>query len=433
MPYHVYRCHITSVTVLGIVLIIVVSESVVQSSMDLTPSENINWKLNYASISSIRPLLLLEKCYGIIRVHVIGSSYYIPVDWKMKLFGFLIYLLIAVIYLIFGIGFTVKTGNFLEAVELLPSILIFFQYSITIIMQSFSDEDTKRILLSFDKIDEMLRITMNEEFYKKSRSQTNKLLILLCGSFLVIIIFNIFNEVEIRIGHVVILFMYFQCNLEIFTFIKLTDMLQERLFIINNYLTKFTQYQQFNKILTFHVCVDSVYVDGCVNYIGPVSPSNRKLCDLSATYNKIGELCQILIKNFCCLIFTSFISIFSFIIITFWTSLYSFKADKDLRYLLKVIVLSTLEVFIVSMMCLKCEKILKIRNCTKILVNKIIMNYDLPKSMRIQAKTFMEVIEVSPLRVSIYDMFTIDLQIIFKFISLCATYLIVVIQVNHFI
>nr|XP_034829442.1 uncharacterized protein LOC117986676 [Maniola hyperantus] len=91
-----------------------------------------------------------------------------------------------------------------------------------------------------------------------------------------------------------------------------------------------------------------------------------------------------------------------------------------------------LDIVSVGIMAYTCEVLLLKRNSTKILVNELIMNYDLTRQMRLQAKAFMELIEVWPLQIYAYDMFAIDIKLMLKFISVSTTYLIVIIQVSHF-
>lgn len=79
-----------------------------------------------------------------------------------------------------------------------------------------------------------------------------------------------------------------------------------------------------------------------------------------------------------------------------------------------------------------CENFLSTRDHTKVLVNELVMDYKLPASARAQAKVFMELIDIWPLRIYVYDMFSVDITLMLKFISISTTYLIIIIQISHF-
>ncbi|XP_013133436.1 PREDICTED: uncharacterized protein LOC106099424 [Papilio polytes] len=162
-------------------------------------------------------------------------------------------------------------------------------------------------------------------------------------------------------------------------------MLQKRVAIINRFLSKCTSQRLYNKTFKLDKANTIFVIENCVNYIGRASADNMKIRDLTVTYYQIGE----------------------------------------------VFVWSCSQVVAMIMLCINCEKLLQAKEKTKFLVNKLVMDYELPKGMRMQAKVFMETLNIWPLRVFIYDMFSADVLSIFKVISLCASYLIVVIQVTQ--
>ncbi|XP_063891696.1 uncharacterized protein LOC135117150 [Helicoverpa armigera] len=154
-------------------------------------------------------------------------------------------------------------------------------------------------------------------------------------------------------------------RLEIITFCKYIDLLSCRLQIINKYLKTFVDEQNRKSVTVFTMESKTIRTKETVNFIGNASESNTKIRDLAQMYGMIAHTC---------------------------------------------------------------ERLLSVRNETKILVNKIIMNYDLPTTMRDQAKAFMELVEAWPLHIHIYDMFSVDITLMLKFISVATTYFIVVIQ-----
>lgn len=60
------------------------------------------------------------------------------------------------------------------------------------------------------------------------------------------------------------------------------------------------------------------------------------------------------------------------------------------------------------------------------------MDYKYPNKVRREAKSFLAIIEAWPLQITIGDMFAVDITLIFKFISVSTTYLVIMIQVSNF-
>ncbi|KAJ8723433.1 hypothetical protein PYW08_003345 [Mythimna loreyi] len=133
-------------------------------------------------------------------------------------------------------------------------------------------------------------------------------------------------------------------------------------------------------------------------------------------------------------IFMTLVSTFTYVVITIWSSLYFYRKSADNSgELINTAVWCFSAIYTVGIMSISCELLLITRNETRILVNKVIMNYDLPKTMRVQAKAFMELVEAWPLRIYVYDLFSVDITLMLKFISVATTYLIVIIQISHFV
>ncbi|XP_038214262.1 uncharacterized protein LOC119834057 [Zerene cesonia] len=79
----------------------------------------------------------------------------------------------------------------------------------------------------------------------------------------------------------------------------------------------------------------------------------------------------------------------------------------------------------------RCEETLAIRSQTKVLVNEVVINYKLPSIKRIQAKTFIKAIDVWPLNMTAYDMCEINIKLFLNFVSVTATYSILILQILH--
>ncbi|XP_047025532.1 uncharacterized protein LOC124634152 [Helicoverpa zea] len=211
-------------------------------------------------------------------------------------------------------------------------------------------------------------------------------------------------------------------------------MVKRRLTIINDYLRAFVQEQEKNGANIFTVTNKKVEKKGELNFIGRTSDSNTKIRDLATMYDIIGKICHMINKVFNFQIFMTLVSTFTYVVITIWTSLYYYrKPGSNLGELINTAVWCCSAIYTVGIMSVSCERLLLVRNETRVLVNKVIMNYDLPKTMRVQAKAFMELVEAWPLRIYIYDMFSVDITLMLKFISVATTYLIVIIQISHFV
>lgn len=91
------------------------------------------------------------------------------------------------------------------------------------------------------------------------------------------------------------------------------------------------------------------------------------------------------------------------------------------------------EICFLAMICFLCENILKIRNKTEVLTSDIIMNYNISDTARNQAKTLKEVLDAWPMNNVVYGMFEMNINLPLKYINISTTYLILVIQVSHFI
>ncbi|GBP05160.1 hypothetical protein EVAR_3471_1 [Eumeta japonica] len=159
-----------------------------------------------------------------------------------------------------------------------------------------------------------------------------------------------------------------------------------------------------------------------------------KLHDLAALYYDAGEICSSINNVFNFYILMILTSSFAHVIVIEWVALRSYGSKGDFKVnVMKITIWCIKCVYTVLTLCITCEKLLPVRNDIKTLVNEVIMDYDRPPRVRRLAKAFMELFEVCNLKVSVYDMFQVDGALIFKFLSICTTYLIVLIQIYHFV
>ncbi|XP_050348910.1 uncharacterized protein LOC126772554 [Nymphalis io] len=158
-----------------------------------------------------------------------------------------------------------------------------------------------------------------------------------------------------------------------------------------------------------------------------------KIKYLAEAYDIIGETNVLINKVFQFHVFKSLSSTFIYIIIIIWTSIYYLRISNNPEFRPRIILFCILEIMSICIMSYVCESMLLKRNSIKILLNEIIMDYDLPTTLRIEAKAFTDLIQVWPLHILVYDMYSIDIKLIVKFISVSTTYLIIIIQLSHFI
>ncbi|XP_022828377.1 uncharacterized protein LOC111357802 [Spodoptera litura] len=387
-------------------------------------------------VESINVIIFIEYIHGIFRFSLVNEKLRTP-DWKMKAFTVFI---IAAFIVLFTTYFLLPTDithydseNYVQAADKVRIIILFIQYAVCTFTASFLvNTNNIRIITTLANLDNMLQVGKSKNFYSKSRWETYKYMVLVIISQLAtsILDFVAIGDVAWAIAATPLNFIQ---KLEIITFCKYVDFLRRRLLMINSYLKTFVDEQDQETATVFTIRSRNVDTTEKFNFIGRASDNNTKIRDAAKMYDVIGQISTMVNEVFNFQILTILMSTFAFIIIIMWTSLYYYRsAISDLSLLMNVIVSSFFWICYVAIMSIACERLLLVRNETKILVNKVIMNYDLPKTMRVQAKAFMELVEAWTLRIYIYDMFSVDITLMLKFISVATTYLIVVIQIFNF-
>ncbi|XP_047531398.1 uncharacterized protein LOC125067063 [Vanessa atalanta] len=192
-------------------------------------------------------------------------------------------------------------------------------------------------------------------------------------------------------------------------------------------------YKKFRTRLQFQIFIFvSVLLMMCIFTMINRDDQDIKITLLAKAYVVIGETNELINKVFQFHIFKSLTSTFIYIIIIIWTSIYYLRISNNTEFLIRIILFCIFEIMSIGIMSYACESIHLKRNSIKILVNELIMDYDLSPALRIEAKAFTEVIQVWPLHIFVYDMFSIDIKLIVKFISVSTTYLIIIVQLSHF-
>lgn len=384
-------------------------------------------------IFSLKYIFLAEHIFGIYRFSI-QSEKVLPSTWKNKLWClFLILYNIGVYSYSFFLEISSIINGRISIIELatdIPCIIILTHYTVLLMTTTiFFNKDNKKIFAAIADVDRQLMIP-NVEFYRKDITRTNKFLGLLILTHIIVCVTDVMVDDNLEISELTFLPLYLVQKLEDMLFCLLIEIIRNRLDMINEYIKKFIN--EKDKITVIFMPKEKNGVE-MTNMIGRPSESNMKIRDLAVIYDIIGSICFVVNRIFNFQIFITLVSTFCYIVITIWTDIYYYRTpENNSGALLTVVIWCVTTLLTVAMMCFVCERLRSMRNITKILVNQIIMDYNLPKIMRVQAKAFMEVIEAWPLQILIYDMFSVDVSLMLKFISVSTTYLIVVIQISRF-
>ncbi|PZC76645.1 hypothetical protein B5X24_HaOG200766 [Helicoverpa armigera] len=386
-------------------------------------------------IETLNIFIIFEYFFGIFRFERVNEELREP-NWKKKVLSFCITSTCAISF----VAYSVITLNIVMRATMREAIYINLTCITTMLLQFCSSALSStfffnftniRIITTLANLDVMLQIEDYKNFYKKCLFTTYKYVTVV---FITQVTLSIIDGFTMYLGWAVpAAFLDFSQRLTILTFCKYVDLLRRRLKIINNYLKAFTDECEKETITVFTLRSRTNKTTQAINFIGHASDNNTKIRDLSRMYGMIGQACSMVNKIFNFLILTILFNSFIFIITIMWISLVMYRNSSDnLGLYINVVLSFFCWISYLLFITITCQRLVSLRNKTKILLNKIVMNYDLPTTMRDQAKAFMQLVEAFPLRIHVYDMFSIDISLMLKFISVATTYLIVVIQIFNF-
>ncbi|GBP20925.1 hypothetical protein EVAR_9494_1 [Eumeta japonica] len=382
-------------------------------------------------IETFRPGLAIESFLGIFRFKLEGDDL-VPPSKLCKFISFVTSTFIVAMFIVFRVFPTAVIGEPYEfdAFKEFPCFVIFCQYWIACLLTTsvYNDSNIK-VMTEICHMDTVMHLNVVDDFYKKAHRETIVIFVILMVAHSILDFCDIYSDGILTVSGIMLIIVYFCQDLGLLAFYKLISMLQARLETLNVYLKHVRGEQANNSIISN---IEEKNETGKNMKVNRVS---IKLNDLAFLYDKIGETCALINDVFNFQIFMILVSAFTYIIVTIWSTLYRVRYDKeeDTGNLTRIVIWSGRCICTVSVLCYICEKLISTRNDTKILVNDIIMDYDQPRQIRLQAKAFMELIEAWTLNISVYDMFFVDITLILKFISVATTYLIVIIQISHFI
>ncbi|KAJ0182304.1 hypothetical protein K1T71_001673 [Dendrolimus kikuchii] len=384
--------------------------------------------------STVRPIILLEYCCGIFRFSETDKKL-LPPNRKKNAYSLVICCIItSLTFLFLHLPSTFnEMSSFGDVLYKVIYIFLLLQHVTTAVITCFLHcQMNIRIFSMFTELDQMLNIDSDRTFYTSSKARTVTYLLILSITHILVSSYLLIKR-EFTPLKIIAAVLYFIQKLENLIFCVMINMLKRRLDIINDYITKFVEENDNNKVFVYTVIQSRNKRNKTYNWIGRPSDKNMKIHDLALAYDHAGTICSLINDIFNFQMFMILITTFICIVVTIWILLYYYlsKGD-DIGLIASVVLWNAVSMLSIVMMSFACETLLSTRKKTIILVNKIIMNYDLPKIMRNQAKAFMELIEAWPLSITVYDMFSVDITLILKFISVTTTYLIVIIQMSHF-
>ncbi|KAG7298764.1 hypothetical protein JYU34_017184 [Plutella xylostella] len=374
-------------------------------------------------LSCVKPLLFLENLFGIFRFRNNSGKLHLS-GVNVKILGIVIFIVYIAIFYTFTDVLRFGRKKLLDNV---PTFILHVEYIVTIVLTSFVLVKTNiEIYLGFSEIDKSLYINADTTFYKRSRRHTY----LLLGSILLVhfsynllpYMFNLFSIETLIIWPV-----YFLQDLEILFFCKLICMLKTRLHIINKHLNNAACICNGNR--NIYTITGEALTDFLIL-------KKIRIVNLASVYHKIAHLCSLVNELFNFLIFMSLISVFFYTLITICMTLYYVQIELDVKttaWLSIKIVWNIIEMGHIVSIIVVCEMLVTTRKKTKVLITEIIINYNLQETMRMEAKSFLKLVEAWPLKISVYDMFYVDTSLLLKFINVCTVYLIFMLQIPMFI
>ncbi|XP_045769776.1 uncharacterized protein LOC123870494 [Maniola jurtina] len=377
----------------------------------------------------VRPLTIIENLFGKFRYRKVGGNIEI-LSRRMKFYAiFLVSLIVAAYCIIFVNDLLHKThngiNNIVDIVDAVIALIMMIQHTLSMVVFLHYTKNNVNIIKLIAVIDDNLNISKNKQFYKDSRR------LIQIGISIFIFIYTLLAIYESNGKYVLLIeillgIVDFERHLEVMAFCIFIKTMKDRLVIVN----KILEHVIITKNRGYTLNIPAKTLKQNAVYAGCTINESSIIRTLAITYDLIGEACDEINKVFKFHIFKALFTTFVYIIMTIWSAIYYIRTSETSDSLF--FFLCVFDIISVGIMSYTCEVLLIKRNSTKILVNELIMDYDLTRQMRIQAKAFMELIEVWPLQIYAYDMFAIDIKLLLKFISVSTTYLIVIIQISHF-
>ncbi|XP_052740936.1 uncharacterized protein LOC128198641 [Bicyclus anynana] len=383
----------------------------------------------------LRPIIIIENIFGKFRYRKLCGNID-TINKTMKCYAILTLLVPVTMYII-NFANTVlyntftETDNAVDVVDEVSAMVTVIQHIISTIMFLYYSENNVRIIKLIVDIDNILNISHNKQTYKDSRKRIQIIISLITFIYLFAEFFNfLVCDSASLVREAIILFIDFERHLEVLSFCIFITTIKNRVQVVNSHLEQVIKIKHQSHVRDI-AASDLRNQTNVINIQFAIN-NHSIIHTLATSYDLIGEACNEINKTFNFNIFRALVSTFMYIIITIWATIYDIGTTETSKSLTHMISTCIIEILSVILMSYTCEIMLLKRKSTMILVNEIVMDYELTRQMRIQAKAFMELIELWSLKIYAHDMFIIDIKLLLKFISVSTTYLIVLIQVSHF-
>ncbi|XP_063379507.1 uncharacterized protein LOC134666282 [Cydia fagiglandana] len=402
------------------------------TNITVNTKDRINYKRKdnngiHKVIYSLRPLFIFEHIFGVFRFRIKNRDL-ISTDWKLKGIGLFLATIFTGIYGSFlfywkpSLKEKITTiTSLIGILEYFSSVVCFILYiAIVIIHLLLRNTVNVRIISNFAEIDSRLNLTVMERIYRTTRNYNYTIIIAtLAINSVYFVWYSLSRNVTDLIYVYFIGCIYTLHDVEILLVCVLVHMLKVRLVILNNSLDRLVR-ENKNKHKVFATRIRQVKME-------------TKLHELSQVYDVIGETSRLINSLYNFQIFIALICTFVYVLLSIWVLLYSFKKEMIIVDVILSICWSGIKLFYLLALSLVCDGLLAVREDTKLLVNELVMDYELPTNARAQAKAFSQLIDARPLSFHVYDVFTVDITLMLKFISVSTTYLIIIIPISNFV
>nr|WCC57950.1 gustatory receptor 23.2 [Papilio polytes] len=380
-------------------------------------------------VNCMKPLLYVEYCFGIFRYRLDERSSEV-INLRMKIICVAIASAWIAIFCCSMPFINVTFNNMVALADYWMSYLIVITYACSVLMLVlWQSQDNRKVIEIFAVIDISLHANIDQKVYNLLSRQC-KILFTAHITFCIIciVIYSYFCMYDNKIAYLFFSLIYFERKIEICVFCLFLYMLKQRILLINNYLSKFSGDQ--DNVLLRQGKVKRLEID----FIGKISNTNNKVRDLASVYCKIGKVCLLINKIYNSLIFMTIVTTFIFIIVLSWSILYSYKVnDDDLIFSLSMSFYVFSDLFSIMFISYYSESISLVNDKLKNMLNRILTHNDLPIFMMRQVNVFVKLIRVWDLKINVFDMIDVNIILVLKFISMCTSYLIVLIQINRLI
>lgn len=378
-------------------------------------------------IHSIKPLFIIGKCFGIFRFRIKNNEL-LPTDGKIKCF---VICLVGVF-----IGGCVAAGDHSQhsLIGLFHNIntnIVYLSYVITLVINSITKSNANvQIIKYLTMLHSKFKLCPGHGFYRRSRNYLLLVILLIfstniffvgwiCLTFPITVIRNMIIEILLIVREV-----------ETALACTMIYMLNVSLEIINKHLGMLTRsresMRQISVPFTFH---SSTRISDHMNLVDFTCA--KKLRNLSRAYVIIGKTCSAINSLFNFQMLLVIVDTFLSTLTTISMLIYAIRSGVFiLPQMWFIFIWYCWKLASVIAFSFMCEMLLRTRSKTKELVNVLVMDYKRPDA-RAHAKALARIIDAWPLQISVYDLFRVDISMLFKFISVATSYYIILLQIER--